>query len=397
MKKTALSLLMLFLFVGLFPDISFCDKPPIKIGVILPLTGDKAVFGMVQKNSFVMGADEINHSGGINGSPIQLLFEDDKGKPDVGRTVTEKLITQDQVIALTGGYSSTATYAECEWAEKLKTPFLVTTSSADEITEQGWNYIFRLNPPSSEYNNALKSFLSEVVKPASVAIIYENTLFGASGAKQFAGQCDKAGIKVLVREPYDTGDLDFGPIIAKAKLAKVDMVYMLSYAQDAAMLMRQAQEHDFNAKLFVGCAAGFNIPQFATQAGPAVEFVFTIELWSPNLLFPGAKEYFENYAERFDSPTAYHGAQAYASLFVLANALSRTTKIDPEELREALGATEMMTAFGPVKFNSYGKKKQQNVLPTYLAQWQNGVLELVWPKNVATKPYVFPIPEWSQR
>jgi branched-chain amino acid transport system substrate-binding protein len=68
----------------------------------------------------------------------------------------------------------------------------------------------------------------------------------------------------------------------------------------------------------------------------------------------------------------------------------------PNAVREALAATDLMTAFGPVKFISYDKKKQQNRLPTYLVQWQKGVLETVWPKDVATKPYVFPVPPWSK-
>jgi branched-chain amino acid transport system substrate-binding protein len=62
-------------------------------------------------------------------------------------------------------------------------------------------------------------------------------------------------------------------------------------------------------------------------------------------------------------------------------------------VRDALSETEMMTVFGPVKFVSYGKKTQQNSLPTYLVQWINGKLEIVWPKEVATARYIYPAPE----
>jgi branched-chain amino acid transport system substrate-binding protein len=48
-----------------------------------------------------------------------------------------------------------------------------------------------------------------------------------------------------------------------------------------------------------------------------------------------------------------------------------------------------MSAFGPVRFTSYDKKTQQNSLPTYLVQWQKGVLETVWPQFVATQAYVY--------
>jgi len=81
----------------------------------------------------------------------------------------------------------------------------------------------------------------------------------------------------------------------------------------------------------------------------------------------------------------------------VADALKRAKELTPSAIRDSMAATDLMTAFGPVKFVAYGKKKQQNALPTYLVQWQKGILETVWPKNVATKPYVYPVPEWSQR
>jgi len=166
---------------------------------------------------------------------------------------------------------------------------------------------------------------------------------------------------------------------------------------DAALLMRQSKELNFNPKLFVGGGAGFTLPEFANNAGDAAELVFSADLWSAQLPYPGAKEYSENFQKRFGSATEYHGAEAYASIYVIADALKRAKETTPEAVRDSLASTDMMTAFGPVKFVSYGKKKQQNALPTYLVQWQKGILETVWPRNVATKPYIFPIPEWTQR
>lgn len=370
---------------------------PIKVGVVLPLTGEQAKFGEIEKNSFVMGVDEINKGGGVNGRPIELIIEDDTGKPDVGRSAVEKLISQNQVIVLTGGYSSSVTYAMCAVAQQRKVPFLVTTGSADKITEQGWNYVFRIGPPVSEYPKALNSFLSEVVKPKTVAILHENTLFGQSGSKEFSQQCSEAGIKVLMKEGYEAGAVDFKPLLIKVKAVKPDFVYMISYIMDAALLMRQSKELNFNPKIFVGGGAGFTLPEFANNAGDAAEYVFSADLWTPNLPYPGAKQYFENYAKKFNTPTEYHGAQAYSSIYVVADALKRAKELSPAGVRESMTTTDMVTIFGPVKFISYGKKNQQNSLPTYLVQWQKGVLETVWPKNVATKPYVYPVSEWSQR
>jgi branched-chain amino acid transport system substrate-binding protein len=378
-------------------SIGWADNSPIKVGVVLPLTGEQAKFGEIEKNSLLMGLDEINKAGGVNGRMIELLIEDDTGKPDVGRSAVEKLISQDKVVALTGGYSSSVTYAVCAVAQQRKIPFLVCTGSADKITEQGWDYVFRIAPPVSEYPKALNSFLAEIVKPQSVAILHENSLFGQSGAKEFAEQCEKSGIKVLMKDGYEAGAVDFKPLLIKVKAAKPDLVYMISYVMDAALLMRQSKELNFNPKLFVGGGAGFTLPEFANNAGDAAELVFSADLWSAQLPYPGAKEYSENFQKRFGSATEYHGAEAYASIYVIADALKRAKETTPAAVRDSLASTDMMTAFGPVKFVSYGKKKQQNALPTYLVQWQKGILETVWPRNVATKPYIFPIPEWTQR
>ena len=379
------------------PGLAVAAEAPIKVGVVLPLTGEQAKFGEIEKNSFQMALEEINKAGGVNGRSIELLFEDDTGKPEVGRSAVEKLISRDNVIVLTGGYSSSVTYAISAVAQQRKVPFLVTTGSDDKITEQKWDYVFRINPPVSEYPKALNSFLQEVVKPSTVAILHENTLFGQSGSKNFAMQCEKAGIKVLIKEGYESGAVDFKPLLIKVKAAKPDLVYMISYVMDAALLMRQSKELDFNPKLFVGGGAGFTLPEFGKNAGAASEDVFSADLWTPTVPYPGAREYFDAYVKRFGHDTEYHGAEAYASMYVVADALKRAKELTTAAVREALVSTDMMTAFGPVKFIAYDKKTQQNSLPTYLAQWQKGTLETVWPADVATKPYIYPVPEWSKR
>lgn len=397
MIKTLFCLLALLALALMVSGPAISADPPIKVGVVLPLTGEQAKFGEIEKNSFLMCLEEVNKAGGINGRPIELIMEDDTGKPDVGRSAVEKLISRDNVVMLTGGYSSSVTYAMCAVAQQRKVPFLVTTGSADDITEKGWDYVFRINPPVSEYTKALETFLQEVVKPQSVAVLHENSLFGQSGSKEFIKLCEGMGIKVLMKEGYEHGAVDFKPILIKAKAAKPDFVYMISYVMDAALLIRQSKELDFNPKLFVGGAAGFTLPEFVKNAGDAAEYCFSADLWTAGVPYKGAKEYYESYVKKFNIPTEYHGAEAYASMQVVADVLKRAKEITPAGIREALLTTDTMTVFGPVKFVSYGKKKQQNSLPTYLVQWQKGVLETVWPKEVATKPYVYPVPEWSKR
>ena len=84
---------------------------PLKVGIILPLTGKLAKYGDIEQKSFFMAVEEINASGGLGGRKIELIIENTKGKSDVGRAVIEKLIRQDKVIAIGGGYSSSVTWA----------------------------------------------------------------------------------------------------------------------------------------------------------------------------------------------------------------------------------------------------------------------------------------------
>jgi branched-chain amino acid transport system substrate-binding protein len=399
MKKILICLGSMMVGISLFifsiPQ-SFAAEP-IKVGIILPLTGEKAAFGEIEKNSFLIALNEINKAGGVKGSKIELLIEDDTGKPDVARAATEKLVSKDNVVMLGGGYGSSETYSIAGVAQQKKLPLLINTGSADKITEQGWNYVFRLNPPVSEYSAAAESFLNEVAKPKAAAILFENTLFGTSGSKEFEQSCKQLGIQVALKEGYESGAVDFKPLLIKVKNANPDLIYMISYIMDASLLMRQSMELDINPKLFIGGAAGFTLPEFLQNAGKAAEGVFSADLWMPTLPYPGAMDYYNNYKKLYGKDTEYHGAEAYAAMYVIANVLKRAKSYSPEDIRQALAATDMMTVFGRVKFISYEKKINQNKLPTYLVQWIKGKLECVWPKEVATAKYVFPHKAWKQR
>ena len=370
----------------------------IKVGVLLPLTGAQAKFGEIEKRSFEMAAEEINAKGGGKGMKIELLFEDDTGKPDVGRSGVEKLISRENVPVLTGGYSSSVTAAAAPVAQQFKVPFVICTASADDITEKGYDYVFRVNPPASEYPNSVQSFLKGVAKDVkTVALLYENSAFGQSSSKSFEEDAKGLGLQIVVKEGYQAGAIDFKPILTKVKAANPDMIYMVSYVMDASLLMRQSKELRINPKMFVGGGAGFTLPEFAKSAGDAADGVFSATLWIETLPFPGAKEYFNKFQKKYGSETEYHGAEAYAAMYVVADALTRAKSITPKDVRDALVTTDMKTAFGPVKFVSYGKKTQQNKLDTYLVQWQKGELEAVWPKSAATKKYIYPTPPWDKR
>ncbi|MGW8223953.1 MAG: ABC transporter substrate-binding protein [Syntrophobacteria bacterium] len=365
----------------------------IKVGIVLPLTGSQAAFGEIEKLSFDLALEKINAAGGINGKKLEFLMEDDTGRPEVGRSVAEKLITKDKVVMLGGGYSSSVTAGVAGVAQQNRIPFLINTGSADDITEKRWDYVFRLNPPASEYSSGVEELLAEVVKPKTVAILYENTKFGTSSSKAFAESCEKLGIKVVLNQGYEHGGIDYKPILIRIKQLNPDIVYMVSYVMDAALLMRQSRELKLTPKLFIGGGAGFTLPEFKENAGVASEKVVSATLWHEVLPLPGAMDYFKEFKARFNKDTEYHGAEAYAAAFVIGDVLKRAKSFSPEDIKQALAETNMMTVFGPVKFVSYGKKTNQNKLTTYVVQWQGGELKLIWPKDLANAKYAYPV-DW---
>lgn len=378
----------------LIPGAGYAD--PVKVGLLLPVTGKLDSFGEIELRSFAMAADEINAAGGINGNEIDLIIRDTGGKTETGLSGIEKLISEDKVLVVAGGCSSTVTWAVAAVAQEHKVPFLINTASADRITEQGWEYIFRINPPLSEYPKALLSFLTEVARPKRATVLYEKTAFGHYGLKRFLELCKRSGLKVVSKQYYEPDEVDFRPVILKAWARKPDLVYMISSSMvDPPSLLHQARELGVNPKLLVGFGASFTLPEFRQYAGDTSEYVMSVLPWTPSLPYPGAREYYEKFVVKYNSPAEYHGAQAYAAMYVIADALNRAESLSPSALRDALEQTDMITAYGPVKFLSYGKKTLQNILPLPLVQWIKGTLEVVWPKQLATARYVYPLPKWS--
>jgi branched-chain amino acid transport system substrate-binding protein len=373
----------------------------IKVGVILPMKGSMARFGQIEKNSMEMALKIVNSTGLKNkgGAKLKFLFRDTEGRADKASSAVEQLITQDKVVMIGGGYSSSVTFVAAGRANRYGVPFLINTAAADKITEQGWKWIFRMNPAASEYFIGVMGMFKKVMKPKTVVIMHEQSTFGQSQAKKMKKILPKAGYKVVAIFPYDARAADFRPILMKIKMIKPDVLYMISYLMDAGLIMKQSREIKLNLKAFVGGAAGFTLPEFPKMAGKASNLVFTATLWSDSLPFYStwagkkytAKWYAAEHLKRYGNKTDYHGAEAFAAVFVIADVLNRAKSLKPADIRAALLKTNMMTAFCPIKFTNYGKKRQQVQGKSYVMQWIKGNLATVWPPDHATRKYVYPV------
>ena len=290
-----------------------------------------------------MAAAEINAGGGVNDKKIELMVADTQGTPDAGRAAIRKLINRDRVLVIGGGFSNTATWAAISIAQKNKVPFVVNSDSAN--------------------------------------------------ARKFFQKTSELGLKPVFRERFEAGADDFRPLLARAKEKNPDLIYAVAdNVSSAALLVRQSRDLKLNPKLFIGGGNGFVQPEFAAQAGKASDHIVCPALWTSALPYPGAGKFHDKFIARFKIPPDHHGAEAYAGISVIADALKRTKVLAPGKVRDALTQTNLKTVLGPVKFSAYNNKSQQNKLPAFLVQWFNGQLQVVWPKNIAIQTYVYPRP-----
>jgi branched-chain amino acid transport system substrate-binding protein len=307
------------------------------------------------------------------------------------------LVKKDGATMLVGAYQSSNTVYMARIAEKMNRPLLICTAADDRITQRKWSNVYRLNPPAGEYAKGLEEFLLKRIKPKSMAIVYENSSYGTGGALRMMWFCRENDIDLFAIEPYFKERLRpeyFKRIANRAKEKEPDVIYMVSYLDDAAMLTKTLRELNVNA-LLCGGAGGFTHRKFIDAAGKAADSLLTATLWTQQLQYPGAKKYYDDYMGKHATPPDYHGAEAYAALLVVADALRRAASLDPENIRLALDTTDMVTPFGPVKFVAYDKFERQNRLPTQVLQIIDGQFECVWPETLATTKFV-PPKNWRQ-
>jgi branched-chain amino acid transport system substrate-binding protein len=370
---------------------------PLVIGI---LQNENYAYATMMKNSFEMALEVINKGGGIKGQPVKLVYANDQGSRREGEEAVKELIKKTGAAMLIGGYSSSNTLYMARMADKMNTPFLVCTAADDRITQRKLGNVYRLNSPASEYARGLESLLLEDIKPASMAILYENSPYGTGGALRMMWFCRENDIKIRQISPYHKeraknekiASAYFQKIIAPLKEDPPDMIYMVSYLRDAVFLVKRIRELKIES-LLCGGAGGFTHNKFTKMAGDAATNVLTATLWFHQLKYPGTKEYYNQYLQKYSVPPDYHGAEAYSALLVAADALKRAESYRPESIRAALDQTDMTTPFGPVKFDSYGKFERQNSLPTMVLQIIEGKFECVWPPDLATSKFI-PPPHW---
>jgi branched-chain amino acid transport system substrate-binding protein len=376
----------------------------VNVGVLYPTSGSQARFGQMCLNAVKLAVDEVNGQGGIKslgGAKIAPVIADIQSDPGVTRNQAERLMATGNLAAATGCYVSTYTLVATEVAERYKVPF-VTGSIADKITDRGFKYTFQVSPKAGMFGEMQMDFAARLGgKGKHAAVFYEDTDYGTSTSKGVVEGAKKAGLEVVMVEPYTAKFTDATPLVNKIKASKPDLVFPVSYITDALLIIRTMKQLSVNAGIIAG-GAGYLIPDFAKDLGKEADYVFSAASWNNDINCPGPEvaQMAAAYEKRHGEFLMEHAGEAYVMVWVLADAIERAASTDPLKVREALAKTNLTKGPGSVmpgchiEFDEKGWNK--HVHPV-IVQWQKGQLKTVAPASDARVKPVWPVPAWDQR
>ncbi len=363
-------------------------RTTVRIGLINSITGPEAPIG----ENLTNGAELAILDLGKAGVDVQLVKQDDTGKPDKAIAAIEQLATVDKVAGVVGPYTSACANAVAKQAEQYQVPQLIPAAAKEEITQQGYQWVFRLNAPAHAYAEGLLEAALEFGKPKSIAFIYESSDFGSTLAKAGKEIAKNRGLSIVGDETYQKGAPDYRSVLTKLRASNPDLLFMVSYVADAILLMRQSREIGLKPQAFLGGGAGFDTAQFEAEKDISTH-VFSVSQWTADTDWPGAADFDARYRARFHKKPTYHAACAYVSTMIMGDVAAKSGG-DRRRMRDELVGGSWNGIMGNVKFATYEHFTNQNRHDMVVVQYQDGRATTVWPGKLARAKAVYPFPGW---
>jgi branched-chain amino acid transport system substrate-binding protein len=383
------------------PAVARAQGKDVKLGYILPVTGPLAFEAQLSLNGLQLAVDEINAAGGIKalgGAKLTLLPGDTQQKVELGNSEAARLI-DGGVSVLIGPFSSLVAYSVRQVTEKNKTPFMLLAAVADNLTEGGLKYVFRVQPNGKAMATLTMTNLVELATASHtaikrVAMMHEDGNFGTTMGNHVEAFGGKLGYTVVQRIPYSLKSPDFTAELSKIKAARPDLLVISGYYGDSKIIAETASKLRIGVHALVGLAnAAYSNPKFIADNRELTEHLFDGNYWH-NPQSPRAKAVFAAYEKRFNATLTSHGVQAYTVIHVVKDALERAGSADRDKLRDALARTNLSDHILPqdaIKFDDAGENV--NASPALL-QVQQGKPLVVGPARFAEGKPVFPVPKW---
>jgi branched-chain amino acid transport system substrate-binding protein len=373
----------------------------IKLGSSCSLTGPFGSGGAMCKAGYEIAIEDINKKGGVfvkefkKKIPLELILLDDESNFTLTVSRMETLYTANDVVAYLGGFSSPMHAAQAPVAEKNKVPLLMVGTYLYSIHQKGYKYNFSPFPKSPDCAKGVFDLLDTIPagqKPKKVAIFMEKAPVGMELGDMWKEQSVKRGYGEPLYKDQPREMKDFSPLIMAAKAEGSEILLTGPTTPEGITMTKQMKELDYNPKFYFAYRAPDPMA-WGNALGKDGDYVVLGPGWNSGLKFPGVKELNESHMKKFNRPADVITGPAYACVQALANAIEKAGTLDRTKIRDALAATNMMTVIGPLKFRPDGT----GVVIYFCVQWQKGKQEVIFPKEYATAPFIYPMPKWSER
>jgi branched-chain amino acid transport system substrate-binding protein len=336
------------------------DGHTLRIGSIVELTGDMPAVGASSRNAAQLAVDELNAAGGITVAGktynLKLLVEDNAAKPDQSAAAANKLITQDEVLAIVGPNASLGAIPAAEIAEASQTLLITPWSTnpkttVDTRTGQPKKYVFRACFTDPFQGQVLARFITDTLKAKTAAVLYDVASEAPkSQAELFRTTFGELGGQIVAFETYTTGDRDFSAQLTKIKSANPDVVFLPAYYNDVGLISQQARRQGIDKQL-VGSDA-WSSPELIKLSEGAVEGAYFANHYAADIATPAAKKFITAYQQKYGNVPDDVAALTYDSFGLLFEALRKAAAPERQAVRDAMAAVSGYSGVtGDIRFN----------------------------------------------
>lgn len=324
------------------------NKDPVYIGVGGPFTGPQAQYGTAWQKGFGLALDEINAEGGVQGHPLAIDFQDTQNIPAQTVAVAQRFIADPRILLATGDFSSTSSMAASPLYQRAGLVQFGFNNSNPKFTDGG-DFLWSNAPNQTNEAPAHAAFV-QALGLKKVALFHLNTDWGKVTSDLTVGALERLGVKVLDREAYLADSTDFKPLITKARAAGVDGFVLVSYENDAALIVQQIRGQGIGLPVVANssnASAGF-----LRLAGAAAEGVYVSGDFTPDDPRPEVQAFAKKWKAKYQEDIDYFAVRAYDSLKLVAAVLNLST-LDRASVKAAFAQVKDVPSviYGKVTFN----------------------------------------------
>jgi len=384
----------------LAPALRLFAAAPVKIGVLLPLSGALAREGQSCKR----GADVSPELLAGLGMPVELMFGDTETNIDTARTRAEKLIA-DGAQALVGAFDSAHTMAVAQVCEQRGVPLIINIAAAPNITEQGFKTVFRNFATAGRLTTDGLSLIKDLFKATGLgvqkaAFLHNNDTFGQAMAGAIGKLAPTLDLPFQIAETiaYDGAARDYAVEVGRAKASGADLVMMVSHGEDAIKLIREMVKQRFEPKAIISPGSpGMYEAQFYKTLGKFGDYTVTNLPWI-NPKSAMSQKLLSVFTKKFpDALFEMNIGFTFEAILIAADAAKRAGGSASKAILEALPSTniaEHVMIGGPIAFDPKG---QNNNIHSASVQNRNSKPVVVFPADNAEMAPILPAPGWQAR